>query len=196
MSDPFIGQITGFGFNWAPRNWASCQGQIMSITQFTALFSLLGTYYGGDGRTNFGLPDLRGRNAIGEGAGPGLSPRYVGQMYGYEAVYMTLNELPAHTHTASFSPQGNPEVKAATDVATTPDAAEGDYLASQGRGGQAIFIPAASVTNSVNLGGVTAAAGGTVTVNSTGGNQPVSVLNPSLVINFCIALDGIFPSRN
>src|SRR5438309_1381582 len=98
MSDPFIGQISPFPYNFAPLNWALCQGQILSIQQNTALFSLLGTQYGGNGTTNFALPDLRGRVPVGQGAGPGLTDRAVGEQDGTETAQIVAGQMPAHTH--------------------------------------------------------------------------------------------------
>ena len=100
-SEPFLGQIQPFGFTFNPRGWANCDGQLLQISQYSALFALLGTTYGGDGRTTFALPDLRGRVAIHTGTGPGLSPRSMGQRSGTEYNYLTVNQLPAHNHTAS-----------------------------------------------------------------------------------------------
>ncbi len=98
MSDPFIGQIQTFGFNFAPRGWARCDGQLLPISSNSALFSLLGTTYGGDGRTTFGLPDLRGRAALHQGQGPGLSNRNLGQRAGAENTTLTVNQMPSHNH--------------------------------------------------------------------------------------------------
>ena len=111
MTEPFIGEIRNFGFNFAPRGWALCQGQLLPINQNTALFSLLGTMYGGDGRITFALPDLRGRTPIGFGQGPGLSDRTQGEAAGEEAVTLTDSDLPAHTHSviaASVATTKNP----------------------------------------------------------------------------------------
>ena len=105
MSEPFIGEIRIFGFNFAPRGWALCDGQLLPISQNSALFSLLGTIYGGDGRTTFALPDLRGRAALHEGTGPGLSPRQLGQRSGSETNTLTVNQLPPHTHQARADTQ-------------------------------------------------------------------------------------------
>lgn len=167
MAQPFIGQIRTFAFGFAPRGWAQCNGQLLPINQNQALFSLLGTTYGGNGTTNFALPNLQGRTPLHFGTGPGLSPRTLGEVAGSEAVTLTSAHLPAHTHTVSAN--------TATPTSGTPANnlwAQGNYSAS---------------------GGSAMAAGD---ISNTGGNQPHPNLSPYLVLNFCIALQGIFPSRN
>ena len=109
--DPFLGQISLFGCNFAPQGWALCQGQVLSIPQNTALFSLLGVNFGGDGRTNFQLPDLRGRAPIGFGQGPGLSAYSIGQTGGYETVSISSANYPAHSHTSLLPPVRQPEMR-------------------------------------------------------------------------------------
>ena len=171
--EPFIGQITMFGFNFAPRGWAFCDGQLLPIAQNTALFSLLGTTFGGDGRTTFGLPDLRGRTAIHPGTGPGLSPRRLGERGGQERVTLTIANLPSHTHDVSIG---------VTDE---------DGNSNEGN----THILANTVNNNYSnrvANGALAASRST----NTGGSQHVNNLQPFLVISFCIALVGIFPSRS
>ena len=172
MSEPFLGQITAFGFNFAPRNWAQCNGQLLAISQYTALFSLLGTIYGGDGETTFGLPDLRGRAALHMGAGPGLADRDIGQRSGAETNTLNVNQLPSHTHT--FAPPSS-STSGDTDVATAnyPAQAEED-----------------------NYDDTSDATMGSGTTGSTGNSQSVNNMQPYQVVNFCIALTGVFPSRN
>lgn len=172
MAEPFIGQIIMFGGNFAPRGWALCDGQLLPIAQNAALFSILGTTYGGDGRTTFGLPDLRGRAPIHAGNGPGLSDRRLGVRVGTEIETLNVNQIPSHTHGAvantnaadDHQPQGALLGTASADIYT------------QGGG------------NNVALG-----AG---TIQSTGGNQSHNNMPPSLAVNFIIALVGTFPSRN
>ena len=173
MSDPFIGQMCVFGFNFAPRNWAMCNGQILSIAQNTALFSLLGTTYGGNGQTTFALPDLRSRVNIHFGQGPGLSPYSLGQASGTETVTLLVNNLAAHTH--AFAPP------CVDDDATL--------------GIPAGKSPATSANNiyANPAGAATMAPGNT---SPTGGSQPFGILPPYLAVNWCICLNGIFPSRN
>jgi microcystin-dependent protein len=171
MGTPYLGEIRMVGFNFAPKGWALCNGQTLSISQNTALFSLLGTQYGGNGTTTFQLPNLQGRGPIHEGTGSGLSPYIVGQTGGAETVTLTGSQLAAHTHSANANSAG---VGAATPG--------GNFW---GNSQQANYAAAND--------GTTLAPGA---VSPVGGSQPYSNLNPYLVINFVIALDGIFPSRN
>lgn len=170
MSEPFIGEIRMVGFNFAPAGWALCNGQLISIAQNTALFSLLGTNFGGDGRVTFALPDLRGRVPIHQGQGPGLSNYVMGQLSGAENVTLTQTQIPAHNHLLSCSTDdpnsGSPANSFPAAVATP------------------IYSSAANATMAANA------------ISIAGGSQPHSNLQPYLTINFCIALQGIFPSRS
>lgn len=168
--EPFIGQIMQVGFNFAPRGWALCDGAILPISSYTALFSLLGTTFGGDGRTTFGLPDLRGRTAKGVGNGPGLTPVSWGQKAGAETHTMTVAQMPSHGHTVTPKGASGPPDQ---DSPESHFSAEGDFY---------------NETGDVNMG---AAA-----VSNTGGNQSFSIRNPYLGIYHCIALTGVFPSRS
>ena len=181
--DPFLAEIVMFGGNFAPRGWAKCEGQLLPINQYSALFSLLGTMYGGDGRTTFGLPDLRGRTPVGVGRGPGLSDYRQGPGGGHEQVYLNVTNLPAHNHSAagtvraSFAPpagQGNQPLPANNNFA-----GNGTNLYSN----QAVNANMAA--NNV-----------AVTVGNTGGNIPFSVVQPWCAVQFIIALQGVFPSRS
>ncbi len=172
MSEPFIGQIQMFAGNFAPRGWALCHGQLLSISSNEALFSLIGTIYGGDGRTTFGLPDLRGRAAMGEGSGPGLSSRRLGQKLGRETNTLNVAQLPSHSHTVAA--QVNTDAAAVTAPANH-FLAPAEAYATAGTAG-------------AHLGGVTC--------GNTGGSQPVNNIEPSQVLNYIIALVGIYPSRN
>ena len=172
--DPLIGQIVMFAGNFAPRGWAFCDGQLLSIASNTALFSILGTTYGGDGRTTFGLPDLRGRFAMHPGQGPGLSTRKLGQKGGEESVTLTVNQIPQHNHNAG-------------QVATssTPDT---------GQPGNAYMASEAPDTYS-------AAGPGDLQMHTSptsdeGGGQPHDNVPPFQCVNFIIALQGVYPSRN
>ena len=173
MSEPFIGQICIYGFNFAPRGWAFCNGQILAIAQNTALFSLLGTTYGGNGQTTFALPNLQSRLPLQFGQGAGLSSYALGEQTGSESVTLSQGQLPGHNH-----------------LSTTPaTAADGNSI-----------DPAAGAvlgagTSIYRVGAATIQMSPTAT-SSTGNNQPVSVIQPILALNFCIALVGIFPSRN
>jgi microcystin-dependent protein len=173
MSEPFIGEIRIFGFNFAPLGWAFCDGQLVPISQNTALFSLLGTFYGGNGTTTFALPNLQGRFAVAFGQGNGLSSYSIGDLGGVESVTLTEGQLPAHTHGASGS-QGGGNSLVPTQCVWSADAA----------GGSAPYTNAAPDVNlSPNA------------IGSTGQNLPHENRPPFLALNFCIALQGIFPSR-
>ncbi len=189
--EAFVGTILPFGFTYAPRGWATCSGQTMSIAQYNALFALLGVTYGGNGQTTFMLPDLRGRTPISYGQGPGLSSYAQGQVGGSENASLTVNNMPAHTHPATAAVQvqvaGTP-----TGADNTPTATNSFLGGSQSGGPTAANIWSTALNGPVTMGGTS----GTVTVGTAGGSQPVGLMNPFLALNFCIALEGIFPSRN
>ncbi|MCJ8203319.1 tail fiber protein [Pseudomonas sp. RGM2987] len=192
----FMGTIQPFAFNFAPSGWALCYGQTLGIAQYQALFSLLGTYYGGNGSTNFMLPNLQGRLPLGQGNGLGLTPRVIGEVSGTENVTATLNNLPNHTHTltgitANTTLQlANP----ASNPANTPTATN-SFIGTSGTGPGAANIYSDQIGASpVPLKGVSTTVSGTVA--PTGNGLPMSVMNPFLAINFSIALNGLFPSRN
>jgi microcystin-dependent protein len=177
MAEQYLGEIRIFGFGFAPQGWASCTGQLLSIQQNTALFSLLGTFYGGNGTQTFGLPDLRGRVPINQGAGPGLSDYSIGEQVGTENNTLTISNLPQHSHLAHCS--------SANGTSTSPI---DNYWAEGNDGGSAD-----------NSFGYSTTSTGTMNPNAisvTGGGQPFSVLQPLLVMNYCIALTGIFPTRS
>ncbi|NWK55952.1 phage tail protein [Verrucomicrobiaceae bacterium N1E253] len=183
MADPFLAEIKMFGGNFAPRGWAFCNGQLLAINNYQALFSLLGTTYGGDGRTSFGLPDLRGRAAIHSGnasAGPGLTPRPLGQKSGVEQVTLTANQIPSHHHTAS-----NLKVGVSTQAADTDDPSGTVF----GVGNEDAFFEGAA---NANMGDSSI----TGTTDNTGGSQPHTNMQPYLAVNYIIALQGTFPSRS
>jgi microcystin-dependent protein len=177
----FVAEIAMFPFNFPPTGWAFCDGQLMPISQNTALFSLIGTYYGGDGRSTFALPNLQGSCIIHPGLGPGLSQRFLGETGGSEVVSLLVTEIPAHTHSVEAN------IKTADPSPTTVLTANpiGNY-------------PATSATNLYSdVAGV-----GTMTplnidvqVTPSGGSMPHNNMQPYLTINFCIALQGVFPQR-
>lgn len=171
--EPFVGQIMMVGFNFAPRGWAFCDGQLLSISQNTALFSLLGTTFGGDGRTTFGLPDLRGRIAKHVGNGPGLSQVRWGEKGGAETHQLTVPELPSHTHTLRCN---SGAANSDTPVGAVPSVDEG---------------ATESFSNDTPNANMNAGA-----ALPTGSNQSFDIRNPFLGIYHVIALVGIFPSRN
>lgn len=172
MADPFVAEIRIMGFNFAPKGWAFCEGQLLPISQNTALFSLLGTTFGGDGKSNFALPDMQGRAPMHPGQGPGLSLYDLGQTSGTETVTLLTSEIPGHNHTMSFN----------SNVIGKSNLPEGKVFAKSG-------IPDASVysTNQPNKQGGELA--------PVGGDQPHNNMQPYLVMNFLIALQGIFPPR-
>ena len=173
MAEPFVGEIRMFAGTFAPVGWALCDGQLLNVSQNDALFSLLGTIYGGDGRTTFGLPDLRGRLPIHMGQGPGLSNRRLGQKSGAESVTLTVNQLPSHTHAFRASTDPGNESNPSGEVVS-------QALSS-------LFIenpPSPSVT--------TLAANA---ITSVGGSRSHTNLQPFLCLTFIIALFGIYPSR-
>ena len=172
MSDPFVGEIRMFAGNFAPRGWALCDGQLLAVNQHDALFSLLGTIYGGDGRTTFGLPDLRGRLPIHQGTGPGLSPRPLGQKSGTERITLTANQLASHTH----------PLQASAEAADQTDPA-GNVNAESVTIDQYVSEPLDTTMAST-------------AITKVGGSQPHDNVQPFLCIYFIIALVGIYPSRH
>lgn len=192
----FMGTIQPFAFNFAPNGWALCNGQTLGISQYQALFALLGTYYGGNGTTNFQLPNLQGRVAVAQGTGLGLTPRVIGQVYGTESVTATIANMPNHTH-AMTGLTANTALSLAvpaSNPATVPTATNSYLGASGGGPGSANIYSDAQGATPVPLKGVTTTVTGDI--SSTGGSQPLQVLNPALVLNFSVALNGLFPSRN
>ncbi len=175
--DEWVGQMIFVGFPWCPRGWAATDGQLLAIGSNDAMFSLLGTMYGGDGRTTFGLPDFRGRTVLHNGSGPGLTPRQMGQMGGAETVTFTVPSMAGHNH--------NPSLKGTTSNAGTTSPS-GTALANSGE--VTLYAGRANLDASMQAD--------TITVANTGGSQAVSIMQPSLTINTCIAEFGIYPSRN
>jgi microcystin-dependent protein len=180
MAEPYLGEIRAVGFTFAPVGWLSCNGQLMQIAEYDALFALIGTTYGGDGQTTFALPDLQGRVGVGAMAqGPGLSSYSLGQKQGTENVTLLATQLPLHSHPYSAS------------VAATTTGGSNDPA---GR------FPGAATKNmyaNAPTAGVTMAAGAlTGTSGAAGGSQPHTNLQPTLGLNYIIAVQGIFPSRN
>lgn len=192
-----IAEIRIFGGNFAPRNWAFCEGQLLAINSNQALFSLIGTIYGGDGRTSFALPDLRGRVPIGPGTGPGLSTRKQGARSGTEFNNLTVNQLPSHTHTAGFNPNANaivamPVLADAADVADPSNAS----LATSEDGNGAEVKTYSNQPADATLKPFTAPLTGSIDVGLTGNSQAVNNMQPWLSTYYIICLQGIFPSRN
>jgi len=179
MATPYLSQIQLFAFTFAPRGWAFCSGSLLAIQQNTALFSLLGTQYGGNGSTTFGLPNLASRAAAGQGQGPGLSPRDIGEIFGSQNVTLIGAEMPAHGHGLVLYAQNNPASRSGSP-------ATGNALSAPSNAAATAFLPGgtAGTTFAPNM------------VQATGGGQPHNNQQPYLGLGFCIALQGIFPARN
>jgi microcystin-dependent protein len=187
QSEPFLGQITMFAGNFAPRGWAKCEGQLLQISQYSALFSILGTMYGGDGRTTFALPDLRGRTPIGVGTGPGLTPRREGQRSGSETNTMTVQQMPSHNHT---NVTATILLGASSGVRDTPIAGDVPSAASFSSGLSSTKVNAyGPATDTINGQAIPP-------TQNTGGQQAQNNMQPYLTINYIIALQGIYPSRS
>jgi len=180
--EAFIGQILMFGGNFAPRGWALCDGQLLSISSNSALFAILGTTYGGDGRTTFGLPDLRGRVAMHAGSGPGLTPRALGSEGGSQSNTLAQGNLPAHNHSVSALAK----CKGGAGNANT---AVGNVWSNDAGVSSATYS---------NAGADADMAAGAINVQeaNVGNNQPLNNIQPFQVVNYIIALQGVFPSRN
>jgi len=172
MSEPFIGEIRMMGFNFNPRSWAKCDGQLLAISSNEALFSLLGTTYGGDGRTTFGLPDLRSRVPVHQGRGPGLSNRPLGQKWGEESTTLSVANMPNHSHGLVCN-NANGEEKAPVNGFLAVSSEDDEVFAASGNA-------------NMNAGAIQA----------SGGGQPFNNMSPYLTVNFCIALEGLYPSRS
>lgn len=182
QSDPYLGQMMSFGGNFCPRGWSTAEGQIVAISTNTALFSLLGTYYGGDGRVSFALPDMRGRAAIHWGTGPGLTPYQIGQRGGVEFVTLTQLQMPTHTHiptTVGYLPTSS--------QAPDTNSPDGNSLATFPPGTNAYKTGAGDQTGM--------AITGDITIGNTGGNQSHENRSPFVVTTWCIALQGVYPPR-
>lgn len=170
MADPFVAEIRMFGFNFAPKGWAFCNGQLLPISQNTALFSLLGTYYGGDGKSTFGLPNLQGNTPIGAGQGPGLTDRFLGEESGSETVTLLQSEMPLHNHTL----RGSNEIAEVNSPAN----------ASMAGASVAVYSNAAANTQMHPA-----------MLSVYGSSNPHNNMMPYLTLNFCIAMQGVFPPR-
>lgn len=172
QTEPFIGQISVVAFDFAPKGWMKCEGQLLQISQYTALFSLLGTQYGGNGQTTFALPDLRGRVIAGTGNGTGLSPRSIGETVGTENNQITVSQLPAHTHTvAAVSSEGNQNSPTGNLPADTK-LLDKEYSNAT-----------ANTTMKSSM------------IGSTGSGLPINNMQPTTFITYIIATQGVFPSR-
>lgn len=174
MSDPFVAEIRIVGFNFPPTGWAYCNGQLLPISQNTALFSLLGTFYGGDGKSTFGLPDLQGSVPIAQGQGAGLSDRFLGEVSGASSITLLTTEMPLHTHVAMADGGGGGNQ-------ATP--AGNSWSSLSGRTPPSLYANSANTTMSP------------FATSITGSSLPHNNMQPYLALNFIIALQGIFPAR-
>jgi microcystin-dependent protein len=175
MSSPFVAEIRMFGFNFAPTGWAQCNGQLLPISQNTALFSLLGTFYGGDGKSTFALPNLEGSVPLNQGQGSGLSDFFLGQQSGSENVTLIQSEMPFHTHTVNAEPvAGN-----------LGDPTGHLWSPLTGRTPPALYQSAVAPQVNMNV----------QAVSLNGSSFPHNNMSPYLVVNFCIAMQGVFPPR-
>jgi microcystin-dependent protein len=182
MSQPYVGQILMFAGNFAPSGWMTCQGQLLPISEYDTLFNLIGTTFGGDGQSTFGLPDLQGRVAIHQGQGPGISQNYViGSKAGVETVTLNTNQMPQHNHM----------LLANTAAGTTQNPSSNVILSNEGVSGGPTTPPKTYQTPAGTPVTMSAAS-----IGSTGGNQPHENIQPVLTITYCISLFGIFPSQN
>jgi microcystin-dependent protein len=177
--DQFIGEIRAFPFNFAPRNWALCNGQLLPIASNAALFSIIGTYYGGDGTATFGLPNLQGRVIVGPGQGPGLSEWGLGEVQGIDSVTLLSSEMPMHNH----------QVIGMNNIGTETAPNNTCYLSRDVRGGTGTI-------QYMQTGGSPSAVMAPNTLLSSGGTQPHENRQPFVVLNYCIALQGEYPARN
>lgn len=178
QSDPLLGQMMAFGGNFCPRGWAKTEGQLLAISQNQALFSLLGTMYGGDGRTTFGLPELRGRAPISVGNGPGIGNYVQGAKGGTTNFTLTVNQMPAHNHTGTIA--------ASPTAGDTNQPVRNSFALAPA--GQNVYLDGNPAVNNMHPD--------TLRINNNGGGQSVNKLSPFQVVQWCIATIGIFPSRN
>lgn len=176
--EPFIGQVSSFGFNFCPRGWTQADGKLLPIASNTALFSLLGTYYGGDGRTTFAVPDLRGRAPVGDGDGPGIGSYPIGSVGGTTSFTLSIANMPAHNHTGTIG--------ASTTAADSNIPVRNSFAAATN--GANVYLDGNPATNNMHPD--------TLRINPTGGNQPVSKVSPYTTLRWCVATQGIFPSRS
>jgi microcystin-dependent protein len=192
MAEGILGEIQIYGFNYPPRGWMLCAGQLLPLRQYTAVFSLLGTYYGGDGQTTFQLPDLRSRVAMGQGQGQGLTDRSIGENGGAENVTLNILQLPMHTHTLTGGggtvrvSSANGTQPGATPTVNTLGGFEDTTLSATNNAYN-------STTPDIALNTGPALSG---TIAPQGGNQPFNMMQPTLGLNFSICMEGVFPQRN
>lgn len=200
-AEPYTGTMIPFGGNFTIERFAMCLGQLVAISQNQALYSILGPTYGGDARTTFGIPDMRGRSPVGAGTRPGGKTYYQGHPMGNEYTVLALSQMPEHSHTATFTPSGSASIssslKAATDSATTATPASNTHLAA---GASSMYVaPGFQPPTLTEIAGLTVelqgSSGGSVVVDKNGGSQAIDITNPVQVVNWQISLDGLYPPR-
>lgn len=174
--DPYLGDIRLFAGSFAPAGWVICDGRLLAISQNDALYAIIGTTYGGDGVNTFGVPDLRGRLPVGQGNGPGLTPRVIGQQFGVESVTLVTTQIPSHNHT----------LNASTTAPSTSPSPAGTVFAHSDADKIYVSSPTGPVPETLNP----------ATVQATGGTQPHNNIMPTTAINYIMCTSGIFPSRN
>jgi microcystin-dependent protein len=206
--ETFIGFVYPCAFNFPPRDYAFCSGQPVSIADNSTLFALIGTYYGGDGRVTYELPDLRGRTPVGSiGMGyplPPLNPIGIGERGGLQITKLSSVQLPTHSHSATFIPDGGGSSSATLAVSTSGGdqiAGEGNFFANGKQGFNSVkgFVTSANKGTTVDIGGLNvsgAGGGGAVEVGTTGSSTPIDIRNPYLGLNYVISMQGIYPPRN
>ncbi|MEG3618108.1 tail fiber protein [Magnetovibrio sp. PR-2] len=205
VPEPYLGSVCITAGVYCPRDYVELNGGTLNISNYQALFAVIGTSFGGNGMTTMGVPDLRGRSAVHHGTGPGLAPAIFGTTRGVQSVTADLNTLAEHSHAATFTPSGGGSgvtvsLKAATD--SNPDLvtpANGSYIAQAGTGFSAAPSFVSAPTGTVELGGVTVSGsgsgGGTVTVANTGESLSATNIPPQLTMRFCMAIEGLYPPR-
>ena len=205
--EPYLGSICLTAGMWGPKGYVEANGGLLSISDNAALYTVIGTTFGGNGQTTMGVPDLRGRSAIQHGTGPGLSPANFGYARGVETITPDINHLAQHSHAATFTPSGggsavSVQVKAATNAGSdTKIPTTGSYIGVAGSGMSATnsFVSPTAVTGTVELGGVSAtgggSGGGTVNVTTEGKSAPISNIPPQLIMRYCMAVEGLWPQK-
>lgn len=204
MEESYLGVIQALGFQFAPTNWGYCNGTLIAVSQNQALYSLLSNAFGGDGRVSFALPDLQGRTPIGQGRGPGQEIWQLGEKTGQVTNTLSQYELPPHTHTHSYSGSGGSSVSVAVakHPGTTQTPEDGDFIGMPGSalGAQGnLYVSPGDVTSTASIGGVSGSGGfdnASLSIDQTGQGRAFSIMQPSLVVNYCICMQGYYPSRS
>ncbi len=198
VKDPYLGSLCLTAASYCPQKYKEANGDLLPIHLFQQLFGIIGTTYGGDGNFDFALPDLRGRTPVHYGKGPGLEPVELGELRGQESVTQTVEQMPEHTHSATFTPTGkDSSVESATNAPDLKNPVDGAYIGTSGSGISVLpsFVSPDQVSGTVKLGGVSGNIGGTVSVTKTGEGKKQTNIPPQLGLRYCIAYLGDFPPR-